>query len=200
MTEIEYLLDLNYSQCVDFLIKKYGPVPGDYFLDLECTKKNTKITRGKDGLYIHHIDEDKAILLSTPSWAIKNKFEYQKANRLVYCNLLEHLVLHIKIFEHPNDKKNKGEEVGVGGIYNFIIPELNDIYSGIVYEKPWKQKVVENIMHLKNDYFKCIKRLIDKEFPYPILTSFIFNEKAGIWNIKNNERLFEELKQIGVKY
>ncbi|WP_234013784.1 hypothetical protein [Mesoplasma florum] len=105
MTEIDKLLELNYDECVDFLLKKYGFVPGDYFLDLECTKKNTKITRGKEGLYIHHIDEDKAILLSTPAWARKNSFEYQKAHRLVYCNLLEHLVLHIKIFEYPNNKK-----------------------------------------------------------------------------------------------
>lgn len=42
MTKIEKLLELNYDQCVNFLIKKYDFVPGDYFLDLECTKKNQK--------------------------------------------------------------------------------------------------------------------------------------------------------------
>jgi len=26
--------------------------------------------------------------------------------------------------------------VGVGGIYNFIVPELNDIYSGVQYKQP----------------------------------------------------------------
>ncbi|ARU91768.1 hypothetical protein SCLARK_001216 [Spiroplasma clarkii] len=157
MTEIEKLLELNYTECCDYLIKKYDSVPGDYFLDEECTKKNTKITRGKEGLYIHHMDEDKAILLSTPDWARKNLFSYQTADRLVYCNLLEHLVLHIKIFEFPNADKNPGENVGVGGIYDFIFPELNDIYSGIQYKQPWKQKVVELVLPLKDDYLKCIK-------------------------------------------
>ncbi|WP_051437270.1 hypothetical protein [Williamsoniiplasma lucivorax] len=72
---------------------------GNYFLDQEWTKKNTKITRGKDGLNIHHLDEDKAIMLSTSAFAQENPYDWQKAERLVYCNLLEHLVLHIKIFE-----------------------------------------------------------------------------------------------------
>lgn len=43
-------------------------------------------------------------------------------------------------------RKKSGEAVGVGGIYNFLVPELNDIYSGIKYKQPWKQKVVENIL------------------------------------------------------
>jgi len=49
--------------------------------------------------------------------------------------LLEHLVLHIKIFEFPNLNKNIIDDVGVGGIYAFIAPELNDIYSGIKYKR-----------------------------------------------------------------
>ncbi|WP_375317597.1 hypothetical protein [Spiroplasma endosymbiont of Virgichneumon dumeticola] len=122
------------------------------------TKKTQGITRGKEGLYIHHIDEDKAILLSTPEWARISPFDYQKADRLVYCNLLEHLVLHIKIFEYPHPNKNPMMAVGVGGIYGFIVPELNDIYSGIQYKQPWKQQVIKNIISLKNEYFKCIKK------------------------------------------
>ncbi len=75
-------------------------------------------------------------MLSTPTYAKKNPFDYQKADHLVYCNLLEHLVLHIKIVEYPNPAQNAGETCGgIGGIiYNYIVPELNDIYSGIVYK------------------------------------------------------------------
>ncbi|WP_241568608.1 hypothetical protein [Spiroplasma endosymbiont of Megaselia nigra] len=97
MTEIEQLLSQSYAECVNYLLKKYGPVVKDYFSDFDCTKKTNGITQGNEGLYIHHIDEDKAIMLSTPTYAKKNPFDYQKADHLVYCNLLEHLVLHIKI-------------------------------------------------------------------------------------------------------
>jgi hypothetical protein len=129
MSEIQIMLNLSYSDCCSLLLKKYGPVSGNYFLDLNCTKKNGAITRGDEGLYIHHISEDKEVMLSNPKYARLSSFEYQKAKRLVYCNLLEHLVLHIKIFE----KTGPNTIYGVGGIYNFIVPELNDIYSGIKY-------------------------------------------------------------------
>ncbi|AXK51637.1 hypothetical protein [Spiroplasma alleghenense] len=199
MTEIEKLLELNYEDCCNYFINKYGKVGGNYFNDEECTRKNTKVTRGKEGLYIHHIDEDKAILLSTPEYARENPFEFQKADRLVYCNLLEHLLLHIKIFEYPNKNKNIGEDVGIGGIYNFIAPELNDIYSGISYKQPWKQKVVEVVIPLKSDYFKCIEKLLSLGFDRPLLRSFYFNELSGIWNPEKNKEIFDELRKLGVK-
>lgn len=197
MTEIEKLLLMNYDQCTNYFKTKYGNVPKDYFVDERCTQNSSGNTRTKAGLYIHHIDEDKAILLSTTEWAIKNPFDYQKANRLVYCNLLEHLVLHIKIFEFPNCNKNPIDNVGVGGIYSFIVPELNDIYSGIKYKAQWKQNITNVVLPLKADYFKCIKKLVELSFPYPLFTSF--NEKYGLWNNEKNQSLYNELKQIGVK-
>lgn len=41
--------------------------------------------------------------------AVGNPFDYQKANGLVYCNLLEHLLLHVKIAENPNAQANENE-------------------------------------------------------------------------------------------
>lgn len=197
MTEIEKILTLNYEDVCNYLKNKYGYLKKDYFSDETMTKKTQGITRGKEGLYIHHIDEDKAILLSTPEWAQKSLFAYQKADRLVYCNLLEHLVLHIKIFEYPHSNKNSDINVGVGGIFAFIVPELNDIYSGIQYNLPWKQKVSEIVLPLKQDYFKCIKKLVDLGFTYPLLSSF--NAQFGLWNNENNNKLYEEMIKIGVK-
>ncbi len=197
MTEIEKLLLMNYEQCTNYLKTKYDNVPKDYFVDERCNQRPRGNTRTNEGLYIHHIDEDKAILLSTTEWAIKNPFDYQKADRLVYCNLLEHLVLHIKIFQFPNSNKNIIDDVGVGGIYAFIVPELNDIYSGIKYKRQWKQKITNVVLPLKDDYFKCIEKLVALNFPYPLLTSF--NEKFGLWNNEKNQLLYDELKQIGVK-
>jgi hypothetical protein len=136
MSYIEELLEMSYQDVIKNLKEKYGVVPKNYFTDETCTKKTQGISRGKEGLYIHHVDEDKAILLSKLEFARKNPFDFQKADRLVYCNLLEHLVLHIKIVEYSNNNKNRFEEVGAGGIYAFIVPELNDIYSGIKYKQP----------------------------------------------------------------
>ena len=102
--EIQKELEMKYSELVEYLLKKYGPAKYDYFCTESCKSKNHKVSRTNEGLYCHHIDEDKAIMLSNDSYAIKNPYEYQKAERLVYCNVLEHLILHIKIVEEPRNK------------------------------------------------------------------------------------------------
>ncbi len=194
MTEIEKLLAMNYENVCNYLKNKYGHVAKDYFIDKTMTKAKIRqsIKRGREGLYIHHIDEDKVIKLSTPKYAQLAPFAFQKANRLVYCNLLEHLVLHIKIVEFTKLK------YGYGGIYAYIVPELNDIYSGIQYQQPWKQKVSAIVLPLKQDYLKCIKKLVDLGFSYPLLNSF--NDKFQLWESKNNNQLYDEMKKLGVKY
>lgn len=192
MIEIEKLLAINYQDVCNYLKNKYGHVAKDYFTDETMTKKSQGITRGKEGLCIHHIDEDKAILLSTTDYAQLAPFAFQKSNRLVYCNLLEHLVLHIKIVESTKLK------YGCGGIYAYINPELNDIYSGIQYQQPWKKKVSAIVLPLKQDYLKCIKKLVDLDFFYPLLS--YFNDKFGLWDSKNNNQLYDEMKKLGVNY
>ena len=136
-------------------------------------------------------------MLSTPKWAKLSPFAYQKADRLVYCNLLEHLVLHIKIFEYSHFAKNPMMNFSVGGIYSFIVPELNDIYSGIQYQQPWKRKVVAIVLPLKDDYFKCMKRLVNFNFPYPLMN--FLNESYGIWQNQNNKDIYQKFKNMGVK-
>ena len=129
------LLDLPYSEIVKRLLEKYGPVTGDYFLNESCMGKNTAISRSKEGLECHHIHEYTAINLSNPEFARHYPFAYQKADRLVYCNYLEHLLLHIKIAEE-NEKNNREslEKKGIGGAVEFIVRNLNDFYSNKVYE------------------------------------------------------------------
>ena len=67
------------------------------FATPECRSRSKKISRTKEGLYCHHMDEDKGFCLSEVSSALPQPFESQKKERLVYCNILEHLILHIKI-------------------------------------------------------------------------------------------------------
>ena len=122
------LQKLSYQDIVQYLLKKYGPAKMDYFTDASCLKKNAKVSRAAAGLECHHIDEDKAIQLSRPEIAAQQPFAYQKKDRLVYANLLEHLILHIKIAEHPSGEAPADQLPGIGGAM-ILTRMLNDVYS-----------------------------------------------------------------------
>ena len=68
----------TYDDYVEFLTAKYGCVNGDYFVNEKCVTKNKSIVRTCDGLQIHHVDEDKAILLADSDSAAMNPYAYQK--------------------------------------------------------------------------------------------------------------------------
>lgn len=144
------IMKMSYAELVKFLLDKYGQVKFDYFINESCATKNNKITRTNEGLFCHHIDEDKAIKLSDTKYAKQNPFEYQKAHRLVYCNLLEHLLLHILIFEEPkNENANINEIQGIGGAVCYICKQLNDIYN----EKEFKMEYMYIVsLKVKNDF------------------------------------------------
>lgn len=206
---INELLQMSYQQLVDYYLKKYGPVPKNYF-----TKNLTKtvgITRGKEGLFIHHIDEDKMILLSNKieqhpvvqggfltEKQIKMIYnDFQQADRLVYCDLLEHLLLHVKIMEEPKPLLPH-LNVGRGGITNFFFPELNDIFSGIEYKPFWKQQVIKRVINRKDEYFKIMKYLFNnKKFNLSLTDLSYFKPSLPfnkmIWDKNNNKKLIKEM-------
>lgn len=197
-TDIEKMLGMDYEECCKFLKKKYGKIKEPYFLNEKCISPNTRIKRAKEGLYIHHIDEDKAIMLSTKEYAQQNPWAYQQGDRLVYCNLLEHLVLHIKIMEYPNPNRTE-EVVGVGGVLNFMIPELNDIYSGIQYELPWKQAVVSQVIDKFEDYKLALIHLMWKFKGIPLhmyLTTLMFNSMNKKWSLENNKQILQMIADL----
>lgn len=143
------LMKKSYADIVDFLLLHHGPAQGDYFVNETCKTKNKKISRTSEGLFCHHIDEDKAIMLSNEAFASKNPFTYQKAERLVYCNYLEHLLLHIKIAEEPRTELSNSNEVqGIGGTI-LITNAINDIFMGVPFLEDWRNHVAEAI---NNDY------------------------------------------------
>lgn len=138
--DIEKLLLLDYQSLVSLLLQTYGPVPYDYFATEECKSKRPKNSRTKDGLVIHHIDEDKHILLGEPAIARKLPFDYQRSDRLVYCNMVEHLLLHIKIAEERQDKHSG---VGIGGC-KLVYEQIN---AWIVNGRPngWRGNLYDAI-------------------------------------------------------
>lgn len=85
------LLSKEYDECCLCLVHKYGQAMDNYFSQasyerfkkgkIKAPAKN-KITRTSEGLYLHHMDEDKQILIAN-SKAIKAygiSFSYQKKN------------------------------------------------------------------------------------------------------------------------
>lgn len=196
--EYEEIKDLNYREYCDYLKKKYGPAKYNYFSESWC--KNPKTTRTKEGLICHHICEDKAIMLSEVHCAQVNPFEYQKAENLCYCDYLEHLLLHILICEYPAEDKNELEAVGVGGVINYIVPELNDYYSGWRSNQTWRISCHDKIKDDKEVYLILLKRFKNKCSNYPFYTPDClytsFNEMWGLWSKDKNKQLFEEIATL----
>lgn len=131
----------TYKNFCTSLIKKYGPVKYDYFANDNFTSKNhSKIGRGNEGLVIHHIYENKGIMLCNPKYARLHSFEYQKAKNLLYCNYFEHLILHMLICFEKQIPDIKGELLGFGGVFDRIDPEIVDHLCGWTYSQKWKIK------------------------------------------------------------
>ena len=117
LQEYELIKDYTYEQYCDYLVNKYGPATGPYFTDTFWTKtqkpkqpvQNKNVVRTKEGLFLHHKQENHIASLSSPEIAAKHDYELQSAENLVPCDYLEHLFLHILICENPSENKNKNE-------------------------------------------------------------------------------------------
>ena len=128
--EILEEMEMNYDEFVSYLLKKYGPAKYDYFTNATCKTKSKRISRTKEGLFCHHIDEDKGYMLSHTGCALEQPFEYQKAERLVYCNYIEHLLLHILIGKNAFWSKHQ-KLIAPKQFSYFIVPGVSYICSEI---------------------------------------------------------------------
>ena len=181
----ESMLKMSYQDIVSALLKKYGSAKHNYFKDTACKAKNPLVTRTNEGLFCHHIDEDKAIMLCNDKFAVNNPFEYQKADRLVYCNLLEHLLLHVKIAENPSPDANENELPGIGGAINFICKDLNDIYSGKEFADEWRKNVANKVKDNFDDYIIILRYLWNIVEKNPVYKAIITKEMLCVgWDGK----------------
>lgn len=113
-------------------------------------------------------------MLCNDKFAVNNPFEYQKADRLVYCNLLEHLLLHVKIAKNPSPDTNGNELPGIGGAINFICKDLNDIYSGKEFAYEWHKNVANKVKDNFDDYIIILRYLwniVEKNSIYKLIIS-----------------------------
>ena len=197
LSEYNIVKKYNYLEYCDYLQDKYGMGLCDYMRP--SWTKNSKISRTKEGLYAHHKYEDHAIMLSHPEYAKNNPYEWQKKENIVYCDLLEHLLLHILICENPSNDKNKCEMVGLGGVVNFIVPELNDVYSGWVSKQVWQNNCHNVIIDEKNVYMILLKRFKELYDNNPFIVKNLYrsyNEQFGIWSAENNYKLYKEIEEL----
>ena len=186
----------DYREACKFLQKKYdkkGFVRKDYYhADPKDGHliKTSGVGRGKDGLQYHHICEDIVPSLSDKNVAANNDLEYQKAENMCYCNLLEHAWLHILITENNTEASDNAEEAitGQGGV-KWMILALNSImcnanisyYSSVDEDGHGCNYNVNNIITKNKDaYNKIINRYC---------TSAFIRQRLG----KSSEELAEDL-------
>jgi len=151
------LLEMSYDQLVKYYLKKYGKVKYDFFHTPTCVSVQKKNSRTKEGLQIHHIDEDKYPNLSQKEFALNCPFECQKANRLVYVNILEHLLLHVKIYQEEFVCKiNNGKHplVSKPGI-RYLSKQINDYYSNTSFNN-WHENMASVIRNNYDDYIEIL--------------------------------------------
>jgi len=156
--------DMDYDQLVDYLLEKYGHAQHDYFYNETCRKMHKKVTRTSEGLLCHHIDEDKVGNLSEPSIARKLPFKYQKAERLVYCNYLEHLMLHLNIgkmqywanHEAFNTPWLANDFIHTGP--GFICQDINGFFEKNGDSIPWRNNCYILIKDLFNEYIYILNQ------------------------------------------
>ena len=163
--ELYYELTLSYHDLVRHLINKYGPAQFNYFCTSELKSKNSKVSRTGEGLYCHHIFEDRGIDLSNRERAKLQPLEWQNKENLVYCNLFEHLILHIKI-DILRQKKRflfPGEIGGlfVGGGVQFICGDINDLFKSEEKLPAWKIRCFEEVKDNYEEYLLILSALVE---------------------------------------
>lgn len=196
--EYDVVKDMNYLEYCDYLQNKYGIGRCDY-MNSDFKKKNPKkLSRTSEGLVVHHKMEDRMIMLSTPAYAKMGPIEWQKAENLIYCDYLEHLLLHILICENPSEDRIEGYAVGIGGVINFLVPELNDVYSGWVSKQQWRENCYNKVRDDEEVYLCLLEKYIKgqgKEFDEKTLERS-YNERYGYWSSEKNREIFKKIRKI----
>ena len=194
-TDYTLEMGMTYDELVQHLLGKYGRAKEDYFLTEGCYSKNKRITRSREGLICHHIDEDKAIMLCNDEYAKRNPFKYQKADRLVYCNILEHFLLHIKIAEEPrNPNANDNELPGIGGAVNLICRQINDYFNGYDFQREWQVIQMSILEGHFEDYIQMLQHLWEVVKRNPVYLETI-NKKSLCcgWNGNIVKKVYDRI-------
>lgn len=118
---------------------------------------NKNRSKYSEGLVLHHVYENKFKNLSyLRSIRSHPDFMYQQKENLVYCNLLEHLILHGLI---AKETKNK---LGIGG-YKSLPMQVENLYSKEKSNKLNDQeKILLSAISLEYQEYKNVLSLTNK--------------------------------------
>ncbi len=199
---IEYmdLLSKNYAEALDLLLQKYGPVQDDYFREASYYRfmkgeiksiSKGKFTRTSEGLYCHHIDEIKWLKISDKDYVKKFNipFETQRKDRLVYCDLIEHTILHVLITKETSFK------YGYPGYGVYLKPIIEEWYLDEVKPNPeWMKKCYIKSFLTPQKAFNLLREM------QKILEENYFNTLNDYYNEKrkkeeDRKKLEEQIKQ-----
>lgn len=190
--DLKRQMAMDYDTQIEHLLRKYGPAKYHYFISEDNLTKNKSISRTAEGLECHHIDENIIPTLSDPDIASMYSFDYQKNDRLVYCNLLEHLLLHIKIGQdryYVNHKYMYADspisELITHGV-SMLTMQINRLYENNIGDSHWEQNCFDVIKDRYNDYVEMLKQfqyfivehvLLLSEFEKPVYIGRPFIDK-----------------------
>ncbi len=127
------LLSKTYNEAIEFLLEKYGTAEDDYYREKSYERflngEIKYITKGKfarsfEGLECHHISENKFLNMTDGSLIRSQNipFEYHRKENLVFCDIVEHAILHNLI------AKETSLEFGFPGYITFLRPKIEDWY------------------------------------------------------------------------
>lgn len=175
---VKNLLNLSYAELVMYLKAKYGRVPGDYMIlnSKNNYVRNPNLSRTKEGLMIHHVLENQFIYLGnskTCSEMTKTHPETQKADNLVYCDYIEHLLLHIKITE---ETVATYKVCGWGGIFS-IMKHINSAYNYYYIQGDTTYTMIGSHGEFR---INCTKKIIDNLNDYLMIVDYIMNNTMSL--------------------
>ena len=184
---------MTYREYCKYLQDKYGIPKNSYYNEQYNRNENS---RTSEGLVIHHICEDIKPNLCDKEVAKSCDFSYQLPENLCYCDYLEHLFLHILITEYPNEEAD--DVVGIGGSANYLIPELNNLFSGYIPEQPSKKYVIDCFNRVKDDFitYKYLigRFLSNNDIPRESLINIVLSGDDKHFN--EESKIYSELKNI----
>lgn len=191
------LLNLPYEEAIERMSSKYGVVKDDYYRKKSYERflkgENKTITKGKysranGGLYCHHIAENKFLNMSN-NYFIKSleiPYKYQTKDALVYCDLIEHAILHAQISLNTNG------QFGYPGLSEYILPMIDKWMVQQYNPKPDWMKRCKDRAFLNTDEAKILLESVNK-YLQPFYKSL--EEKCRM----NLKRLREEQFSKGKK-
>lgn len=161
------LLNLSYSDAVQSLIEKHGGVVDNYYKEKSYNKflngeiktiAYGKYTKSKEGLYCHHIMENEYENISSKRYIAQYKYpyEYHHKENLVYCDLIEHLILHALITKETNGDR------GVQGLVRYIMPIAEEWYIEEYEPEDLWMKLCRERAFLSEDYIEKLLSDIDE--------------------------------------